>query len=666
MIPPTMPESPTPAPEPGTRRRARLIIPVWGEKYVERLDIACLPAVLAPGNMPYLSTVFDCELAIVTQQSLFEKVRSLPSVQALTRYCRLVLIAMDDVLSHPSYYGFTITQSLHRGFAQLGEAAKETWCLFLNADFILADGCYRSMAQHMLAGERLIMAPSYCAIEEDVRPALEAAKPADGPPVLAMEKRVMADLILRHRHFSIRSKIINWRMYRIDRVDQFYYMVDNDTMLGRQLPIAIVAFRPENVPPKPVTFWDYGVVSEICPTSRLCVLGDSDEFTMLELRTRNTMSDQLQLGWMDPGEIARDLSIWTTKDQRDCGEHDLVLHRGDLPAALPAGRTALETYYRDIMRRVVPEPRDHRNHYIWTGQVQLHADWLRSRAEAARPAAADPAPAPEALRPLDAGTASPVDIRQAARQLVLALILLPFTRRGVAVVRRQFHDLARMVYRRVFGRLPEVGPLHPLAADLRPVVALLAALPGERAKALSVSSIPFAVVAPHLSRWFQRVTMAGVEDLSRERTLQALAAAGPFDLCFLELSREEFAGFGRLHAVLRGLVRKGGHLVVLYRTRGVEHVSARDFQLIANGLPECDLAELRFAGSPQGHRLQRRWDQELARVQSGRALGMLRFGLWAMVVAMPLALRAARAERFRPPQDFPEPVTSLLLDVTVI
>ena len=57
--------------------RARIIIPVWGAKYLARLDTACLPAVLSPGNLPHLAEYFDCELVIVTQSSLFDTVRSL-------------------------------------------------------------------------------------------------------------------------------------------------------------------------------------------------------------------------------------------------------------------------------------------------------------------------------------------------------------------------------------------------------------------------------------------------------------------------------------------------------------------------------------------------------------------------------------------------------------
>src|SRR4026208_1340484 len=108
-------------------QKARIIIPVWGAKYVARLGTACLPALLAPGNLPYLATHFDCELVVVTEASLFDSVRDLVSVRLAERHCKLRLVSMDDVISHPSYYGYTITHSLYKGFTDLGEAAKDVW-----------------------------------------------------------------------------------------------------------------------------------------------------------------------------------------------------------------------------------------------------------------------------------------------------------------------------------------------------------------------------------------------------------------------------------------------------------------------------------------------------------------------------------------------------------
>ncbi len=51
---------------------ARLIIPVWGEAYVDKVLSITLPAVLAPGNLPALSKMFEVELVIVTESRLFE------------------------------------------------------------------------------------------------------------------------------------------------------------------------------------------------------------------------------------------------------------------------------------------------------------------------------------------------------------------------------------------------------------------------------------------------------------------------------------------------------------------------------------------------------------------------------------------------------------------
>lgn len=638
------------------RPRARLIIPVWGEKYVDRLDLACIPAVLAPGNLPYLAAHFDCELAIVTQDALFDRVRSLPSIQAAQRHCRLKLIAMDDVMSHPSYYGYTITQALYRGFTEMGEAAKDTWCLFLNADFIIADGSYRALASRMLAGERVIMAPSYCTIEEDVRPLMDRRIAEAGAPVLSIPPRVMADMVLTHRHFTIRSKIINWRMYRIDRVDQFYYQVDNDTMLGKQLPIAIVAFRPERVPPEPVTFWDYGVVAEICPTSRLCVIEDSDDFLMLELRGRKTMSDQLQLGWMNPDEIARDITLWTTKDQRDCGAFTMVVHRKDLPAETEKGREVLEEYFRRIMSRAAPEPRDHRDHYIWTGMIRLHHDWLESRGRVASAgevqAGADPSGKPAMLGYLGG--------------VLRALLAMPFSRGWAESLYRRLHDLLRAAYRRLYGRVPEIGPLHPLWNDLDDLIALVRGAAGPGAKALSLWGNPGALVAPHLSRWFQVVKEGRPSEVLVEAQLASLAAGAPYDLCFIEVGRDEFLKFGRMHARLRDLVRKGGKIVVYFRTRGMEYLHDRDFELISKGMPETDIAELRFKGGRLTHWLQRSWDRHLALAARGNVLDLVRCGVWAMLVAMPVAMiiwsRSGRAG----PSDLPDSCTSLCLEVTVL
>ncbi len=625
--------------------RARIIISVWGEKYVARLDFACIPALLAPGNLPHLAQHFSCELAIVTEEKLFDQVRALPGIIAAQQWCKLELIAMDDVMSHPSYYGYTITQALYKGFTSLGEAARDVWCLFLNADFILADGSYRSVVKRIQQGERCILAPSYCSIEEEVKPVLER-RAAEGGGVLAMAPREMAGLVLDHRHFTIRAKVINSRMFRIDRADQFYYVVDNDTMVGRQIPIAVVAFRPEVVPAEAQSIWDYGVISDVCPDSRLCVLGDSDDFMMLELRGYRTMGEQLKIGWMDPAEIARDLSLWTTRDQRACGEFDLVLHRGDLPPSLPEGRAALDRFYRDVFSRVSPQPRDHRNHYIWNGIVELHEAWKAERAAA-----------------LSRSSATTVE-RPAATPTVSGWLGSVFGAAARSPYQR-LYDFLRGGYNLFFGRMPDLGLLHPQRADVRPVLDAVAALGGPGKRVLSLYSLAGAAIGPHLSRWFGEAVTGSPEDLAVPRAVESLKAQGPFDACVIEATRDQFARYASLHQKLRTIVRPGGTIMVVFHTRGMQRVPMRDFQFIAGGMPASDIGHLQVRGGFVRFETQWLWEWARRRTESGRAADLVLRTAIAVLLAPLSAWGNWRAggEPLEHPTDH---CTSLLLEVKIL
>jgi hypothetical protein len=631
---------------------------VWGSKYLIKLDFACVPAILAPGNLPYLAQHFDCELVIVTQSNLFDEIRSLPSVRAATQYCSLRLVGIDDVLSHQSYYGFTITHALYRGFLDLGDGAKDIWCLFLNADFIIADGSYRTIVKRILAGETCIFAPSYCAIEENTLPTL-CHRTAEGSGVLRMSHREMANLILRNLHLTVRAKIINWSMYKIDRVDQFYYLLDNNTLLGRQLPIALVAFRPERIPLEPVTFWDYGVVSEICPSSELCVLGDSDEFLMLELRGRNTMSEQFRLGGMDKLEIARDISIWTTKDQRDCGEYPLVLHCEELPSNYPDGLRVLENYYRGIMQHVTREPRSHLNHYIWTGVVELHKEWMRSQNKRK-----ESKNIKESTLNIDLNNHSQYQrsfcslLKDFIQALAKALL-----NRSISDVYRSLFDLMRPIYLFFFGRIPDVGPLHPHWCDLKPLISEIT-LEAPK-KVLAIWSISAAAIAPHMSHWADEVVISNVDDILRDDFFENIQLQGLYDSCFLELSRDEFMKFSLLHDRIRTLIRKGGVIRVFYQTKGCKRLVERDFKLIANGMPKSDIGILQIRGNYFSFLAQQLWERARGQSNSGRTFDLIRFAILALFIA-PLSLFANWKSLRTGLSIFTKSCTSLCLIIKII
>src|SRR5262250_2616834 len=97
-------------------RPTRIITYAWGEKYVGELLSMTLPALLAPGNLPYVASVLPCEVVILTQEAFFSRVLADPAVAGIRELCPLRLIGLDDLISVPDKYGMALTYVLHRGF----------------------------------------------------------------------------------------------------------------------------------------------------------------------------------------------------------------------------------------------------------------------------------------------------------------------------------------------------------------------------------------------------------------------------------------------------------------------------------------------------------------------------------------------------------------------
>src|SRR5215471_5505692 len=114
------------------RQNVRLVAFAWGRHCVDNLLDYALSAALAPGNLPALAAVFDCTAVIVTEEKLFDYVRTHPTTRKLEQVCPVELVSLDDLISDAWQYGMTVAYALFRGFADLGPAMTETYILFLN------------------------------------------------------------------------------------------------------------------------------------------------------------------------------------------------------------------------------------------------------------------------------------------------------------------------------------------------------------------------------------------------------------------------------------------------------------------------------------------------------------------------------------------------------
>src|SRR5262245_61868556 len=382
-----------------SRRPTRIITYAWGEKYIGDLLSMTLPALLAPGNLPYVASVLACEVVILSEEGAFPRILADPVVRRIRELCPLRLIGLDDLIPAPDKYGMALTYVLHRGFSDLGPSVTDTWLLFLNADFIIADGSLRNLVRHLAEGKRMIASPSYCVNAEAVVPDL-LGRVDPHSRALTLSPREMAALVLRHRHNTIRGKTVNQPALSVRYMDQFYWLVDHATLIGHQMPIAIVGMRPERHLAEPNSYWDHGLMTEFFPTTEHLVLGDSDDFLMLELRGADVAQDQLQMGWPDPREIARNTASFLTAYQREMARHPLTLHSAELPANIADARAALRSFVDTVLSHVPKVLPSHLDHPQWdyhrSGFIEARHKYLSTRLGAATETSDPPAPLSEA------------------------------------------------------------------------------------------------------------------------------------------------------------------------------------------------------------------------------------------------------------------------------
>jgi hypothetical protein len=199
------------------------------------------------------------------------------------------------------------------------------WFIFFNADFIQAEASLQNVLPRLIRGARIVAAPSYCVVAEDVKPILETRiDKTDG--ALSIASREMARLALDHRHNTVRANTVNERDFHARYATQFYRRVDEDTLLGHQMPVAIVAMRPERYVREPNSYWDQGLMKEFCPESVVDIIGDSDDFLMIELREREVAKDAMLPG---PGGAI-------SPRPRHAGHEDVVSARFCFSAAYTA------------------------------------------------------------------------------------------------------------------------------------------------------------------------------------------------------------------------------------------------------------------------------------------------------------------------------------------
>jgi hypothetical protein len=578
------------------RQPLRLVTYAWGQQYIDKLLEYTLASVLAPGNLIALAEEFDCTVVIVTEKNFFDYIETHPILKRIETICPVRPLPLDDLIGEPWQYGISLAYALFRGFAELGPAMTETYILFLNADFVLADGSYKRLIPHLRRGERVLLAPSYCTVAEEATPLL-ARRRDPWSQTLAIPCRELARMILDLRHNTIRAKTINQKKIHFEYMDQAYWQIDQNTLLGRQMPISLVAMKPEVAPDDINTFWDWGIVYEFCPSRKLTVIGDSDEFLMLELRDRDTHRDLIRPGPTTPQAAASRMTGFITLYQTDAGQFPLTLHSKPLPGGVAKAHGFLQAFIDELIKSFPSSPADHRDHEQWryhkehlqryheakaneAQAKQLAAELARVEAERDREQSLIWRRREQALHLAERQFAEAAD-QLAARfdpllaELRIRLETLRATENSAQIPAQVDNSVAEPVAvldpivrpnptiltwlrKSLLGDVPQTLPWHPLHLAYRDIVRALGVIPADR-------PINILLVANADNPLALRVAkFPGSHFRASASSLLEGSLKTAFDFCIVELSRADLPNIRQLYEAVARCLREDGQLLMYW------------------------------------------------------------------------------------------------------
>jgi hypothetical protein len=408
---------------PESRPVVCVLIPVWGHKYIELFCQVGLPALLAPGNLPLLLQETDCVVTFLTTKSSVRHYESNPSFRKLQKICKTSFVYIDDLIGLKNY-GATLTLAYARGIKSLGDRQRGTYFIFLNADFVLSGNSFATVLRYMRRGFSAVLAPSLRCNEEEVFDLL-ARKVDPNRRMLDLPPRPLVQIALEHLHPTVAASIINHGVYHHSAANQFFWRIDDQTLIGRFFLLFMLCIRVEEPLIQPSGFCDYTFVPDLCPSGNFIVIKDSDEAFILELQARLGEIHDLGPGSLKPSQYSKRLSRWTTREHRAYAAETIVFHASDFTSEASKTRQQSDTFMTELTSSLENEPVSHRDHPYWVSAlrgIRRNVDIL------------------------------PEDIK------------IPKRRRfGLST------DDFVALYDAVIGRPPFVGPLHPQWLDYRAI-----------------------------------------------------------------------------------------------------------------------------------------------------------------------------------------------------
>src|SRR3990167_945923 len=261
-----------------------LVVPVWGEEHFRQWEKYSVPSYLAEGNIPYIAQHGNFSVLICTDQKTERLFAVSEKCRELRKHTKVFFLDIAYIKEDPSLkgYGYILTRCYNEAIKKFGTIAQDMQFVFLNSDFILADGVFKTVVRLVDQGAEVIFCPSFRAIRKNLLNKLDDLL-AENKQVLCLSPRTAVRLAFDCLHPTISAQTINGSTFFSSIVtNQFYWKVGNNTILGHHFLIFPFVIKPEKIPLNPTGYIDYNAVYDFAPNSKITYISDSDDAFILE------------------------------------------------------------------------------------------------------------------------------------------------------------------------------------------------------------------------------------------------------------------------------------------------------------------------------------------------------------------------------------------------
>lgn len=509
----------------------KLLLPVWGERFVEQFLEFGLPTLLAPGNIPALAQMLPCEMVVMTSAENEATVLQHPLWRRLTEICGASIKHIDDLITDGNS-STTITLAYARTMREAGEKMLDTCFILLVSDYLVADGSLQTVLARVLDGASGVLAGNFQVVAED---AIDTLRQWLGstPAALALSPRKLLKWAFAHLHPATAANIVNYGLNHNAHINRLFWRVDENTLVGRFYLMHMIGIRPEVTDFVVGSSCDYSFIPEMCPSGNVVALEDSDDYLVVEMQSRDHEMQHLRPGPIRERVLAESLVEWATQDHRQNISHTLIYHAADIPESVADVVVESDAFLAKVGEHLVAAPQPHRHHPYWLGAVSAH---------------------------------------QAASGKKLSSEEWDF------VLGRFYKDRSTPLRfllplrRHVYGYIPDVRPWHPNWPDFRLPLAALREHVGAAGEFLIVSESPDAYV-----QWLSRLGQPGRSlALSRLLTMsptELAADVGKYGVCLLVITEPYCASADKLLRRISPLLLQSGTFYILVVNDRVSEVS---------------------------------------------------------------------------------------------